>query len=142
MEQILMHLGSLDGRPRAEELAHNLLALRAVRALGDLYMHGNRMTVAEAFRFNIDNTPKGWLPADSPTMWHDLELYLRQPGYGLGYLVGVAQIEALVAQRWTQLGDEFVLKTFMDDFLDAGLIPISLIHWELTGNEAALSFLR
>jgi uncharacterized protein (DUF885 family) len=142
MEQILMHLGSLDHRPRAKELAHNLLALRAVRALGDLKMHGNEMTLAEAFQFNIDNTPKGWLPDDSETMWHDLELYLRQPGYGLGYLIGVGQIEALVAERATQLGDQFVLKTFMDDFVNAGLIPISLIHWELTGNEDVLSFLR
>lgn len=140
-EQIMMHLGSLEGRPRSDELAHNLLALRAVRALGDLGMHGNEMTLGEAFQFNIDNTPKGWLPADSETMWHDLELYLRQPGYGLGYLIGVAQIEALVAERATQLGDDFVLKTFVDDFLAAGLIPISLIHWEMTGNEDVLSFL-
>jgi hypothetical protein len=142
MEQILMHLGSLEGRPRADELAHNLLALRAVRALGDLAMHGNEMALLEAFQYNIENTPKGWLPDDSQTMWHDLELYLRQPGYGLGYLIGVAQIEALVAERARQLGDDFVMKTFFDDFLAAGLIPISLIHWELTGNEDVLSFMR
>jgi hypothetical protein len=135
MEQIMMHLGSLDGRPRARELGHNLLALRAVRAMADLDMHGNRRTLEEAFQYNIDNTPKGWLPENSSTMWHDLELYLRQPGYGIGYLIGVAQIEELLAERAIQLGDKFNLKTFMDDFLASGLIPISLIRWEITGRD-------
>ncbi len=133
MEQILMHLGSLEARPRTRELVYNLLALRAVRAQSDLKMHGNELSLAEAFQFNIDNTPKGWLPENSSTMWHDLELYLRQPGYGVGYLIGIAQIEEVVATRAKQLGDAFELKQFIDEFLNAGLIPISLIGWELTG---------
>jgi uncharacterized protein (DUF885 family) len=133
MEQVVMHLGALESRPRARELVHNLHALRAVRALGDLKMHSNELSLMEAFQFNIDNTPKGWLPQNSSTMWHDLELYLRQPGYGVGYMIGVAQIEEVIAERAKQLGDDFVLKTFMDDFLASGLIPISLIRWELTG---------
>lgn len=141
VEQIFMHLGSLDDRPRSRELGHNLLALRAVRALADLKMHSNEMSLMEAFRFNIENTPKGWLPEDSPTMWHDLELYLRQPGYGVGYLIGVAQMESLIARRAEQLGDDFELKTLMDDFFDAGLIPIALIHWELTGEDGELAYL-
>jgi uncharacterized protein (DUF885 family) len=45
----------------------------------------------------------------------------------------VAQIEEVIAERAKQLGNDFVLKTFMDDFLASGLIPISLIRWELTG---------
>ncbi|HSL71616.1 MAG TPA: DUF885 family protein, partial [Longimicrobiales bacterium] len=138
MEQILMNLGSLDGRPRAKELAHNLFALRAVRALSDLKMHGNELSIMEAFQFNIDNTPKGWLPENSSTMWHDLELYLRQPGYGVGYLIGLAQIEQLMAERAKQLGPAFSMKQFMDDFVNAGLIPISLVRWELTGTSAAV----
>jgi hypothetical protein len=133
MEQVVMHLGALESRPRARELVHNLHALRAVRALGDLKMHSNELSLMEAFQFNIDNTPKGWLPQNSSTMWHDLELYLRQPGYGVGYMIGVAQIEEVIAERAKQLGNDFVLKTFMDDFLASGLIPISLIRWELTG---------
>jgi hypothetical protein len=50
-------------------------------------------------------------------------------------MIGVAQIEEVIAQRSRQLGDDFMLKTFMDDFLASGLIPISLIRWELTGVE-------
>ena len=35
--------------------------------------------------------------------------------------------------RAQQLGDKFVLRQFMDEFLGAGMIPMSLIRWELTG---------
>ncbi len=32
-----------------------------------------------------------------------------------------------------QLGPDFVLRDFIDEFLAAGSIPFSLIRWELTG---------
>ena len=32
-----------------------------------------------------------------------------------------------------QRGDRFVLRNFMDSFLNAGMIPMSLTRWELTG---------
>ena len=34
-----------------------------------------------------------------------------------------------------QQGDGFVLRDFMDSFLNVGMIPMSLIRWELTGLE-------
>ena len=34
-----------------------------------------------------------------------------------------------------QLGDEFNLQQFMDEFPAAGMIPVSLIRWEMTGIE-------
>ena len=33
-----------------------------------------------------------------------------------------------------QLGDAFGLKDFHDEFMAAGRLPLSLIHWEMTGN--------
>ena len=41
--------------------------------------------------------------------------------------------EQLLADRALQLGDRFSLKEFHDQFLAAGMIPISLIRWEMTG---------
>jgi hypothetical protein len=32
------------------------------------------------------------------------------------------------------MGDRFSLKKFLDDFSSAGLIPVTLIRWEMTGN--------
>ncbi|NIM91430.1 MAG: DUF885 family protein [Candidatus Aminicenantes bacterium] len=133
MEEILMHTGLLDGRSRSRELAYNLLAFRAARAISDLRMHSLELSLMEGFQFNIDKTPFGWLPEDSRTMWHDIELYLRQPTYGVGYLIGSVQLQKLLADRGDQLGEEFKLKAFMDEFLAAGMIPLSLIRWEMTG---------
>ena len=60
-------------------------------------------------------------------------LYLRQPTYGTSYVIGKIQVEQLLADRKRQLGTGFTMKRFMDEFDAAGLIPISLIRWELTG---------
>jgi uncharacterized protein (DUF885 family) len=57
---------------------------------------------------------------------------LQQPAYGTSYLTGKIQVETLLAARKQQLGDRFSMKRFMDDFDAAGLIPVSLLRWELT----------
>ena len=40
--------------------------------------------------------------------------------------------EDLVAERRRQVGERFNIRGFMDEFEAAGLIPMSLIRWELT----------
>lgn len=142
MEEILMHLGLLDKRPRSRELTYNLLAFRAARAIADLKMHANHFTFQEAFDFVVRATPNGWVPPNSPVLWGDLDLYLRQPGYGVGYLIGSVQLQQLIADRAAQLGEKFNFKEFYDQFLASGIIPISLIRWEMTGlDDQVKSFL-
>jgi len=50
MEEMMMHAGLFDSRPHARELIWILLAQRAARALGDLYMHSNQFTMAQAIQ--------------------------------------------------------------------------------------------
>jgi hypothetical protein len=66
-------------------------------------------------------------------MWHDIELYLRQPTYGGGYLIGSVQLQDLIADESRRLGDAFKLRDCMDTFCAAGMIPTALIRWEMTG---------
>ena len=40
---------------------------------------------------------------------------------------------ARLEERARQLGDEFTVKRFFDEINGAGLIPMSLIRWELSG---------
>jgi hypothetical protein len=133
MEEMMMHAGIFDERPRSRELIWILLAQRAARALGGLYMHANEWTMEEAVQFASQWTPRGWLPEDGNTVWGEQHLYLQQPGYGTSYLVGKTEIEQLMAERALQLGDDFTLKRFMDEFTAVGIIPVSLARWELTG---------
>jgi hypothetical protein len=132
-EEMMLQAGMFDARPRARELIYVLLGQRGARALGDLRMHANELTLEQAAAFASENTPRGWLRLDARTVRTEQHLYLQQPAYGTSYLTGKIQIEMLMAARRRQLGAAFTMKRFMDEFNAAGLIPASLLRWELTG---------
>ncbi len=132
-EETMLQAGMMDNTPRAREVVYILLAFRAARAMGDLKMQSREWHLRDAIDFSATNTPRGWLKADGHTILDDLSLYLRQPGYGTSYVVGKIQFEALIADRSIQLGDKFSLKTFLDEYFALGMIPASLIRWEMTG---------
>lgn len=135
-EELMMQAGLFDARPRTRELIYILVAQRAARALGELYMVANMMTIEQAAAFASANTPRGWLDMKTSLVRFEQFLYLQQPGYGTSYLTGKMQIDDLVAQRRRDLGDGFRMKAFMDDFTAKGLIPMSLIQWEMTGKKS------
>jgi hypothetical protein len=132
-EELMMQAGMFDARPRSRELVYILVAERAARALGDLRMHANTMTLEQASAFACAHTPRGWLRMDGALVRGEQHLYLQQPGYGTSYLIGKIEIEKLLSDRRREQGDAFSLKRFMDEFNAAGLIPASLLRWELTG---------
>ncbi|MBI4476031.1 MAG: DUF885 family protein [Acidobacteria bacterium] len=132
-EELMLQAGMFDARPRSRELIYILVAQRAARALGDLRMHSRELTLEQAAVFASTHTPRGWLRLDGRLVRNEQHLYLQQPAYGTSYLTGKIQIERLLAARKRQLGAAFTLKGFMDAFDAAGLVPMSLIEWELTG---------
>lgn len=134
LEEMMMHEGFLDAHPRSNELIYVLIAERAARALGDLHLQSNDFTMEQAKQFAVDWTPRGWLRADGSTVSGEQHLYLQQPAYGTSYIIGKIQFDELLDERAKQLGDGYTTKRFMDEFDGAGLIPMSLIRWELTGN--------
>jgi hypothetical protein len=138
MEEMMMHAGLLDDKPRSRELVWILIAQRAARGLGGLYQHGLEMTLDEACQFASRWTPWGLLPADGETIQHEEQFYLQQPGYGTSYLIGKILIEQLIAEYSRQREGRFVLRDFMDEFNRAGVIPVSLVYWELTGDKSML----
>jgi hypothetical protein len=135
MEEMMMQAGLFNERPRARELIYILLAMRAARAMGDLKMHSGEFSLEDAVKFAIDQTPYGWLLREGDTVWTDMRIYLHQPGYGTSYLIGKIQIDKLLADRSEQLDRKFRLHRFMDDLFASGMIPVSLIRWEITGKD-------
>ena len=130
LEEGIMNAGVVDDLPRVRELIYIFGIFRAARVPADVWLQLNEMTVSEVVTWWIERTP--WLDEDVARV--DAEIYLRRPpGYGLGYTVGMLQMQHLLADRRQQLGDDFVLKEFHDQFMDAGRLPISLIRWEMTG---------
>ena len=132
-EEMMLQAGMFDSKPRSRELIYILLAERAARAMGDLRMHANQMTLEEASAYAAKYTPRNWLRLDGKLVRGEQHLYLQQPGYGTSYVIGKIQVEDILAARKQQLGDAFSMKQFMDTFTATGLIPASLVGWEMTG---------
>lgn len=129
LEEMMLQAGLLDELPRTRELYYIFQIARAVRNRAEALMHTNEFTVEQAVDYMVENTPF----MDEDVARVDAEIYLRNPGAGIAYQMGKIQIEKLLMDRARQLGDGFRLGEFHDEFLAAGMIPISLIRWELTG---------
>ncbi len=133
MEEMMMHAGFIDGRPRSRELVWILVAQRAARAIAGLQMHANTWTLQEASDYAVEWTPRGWMTPNGQLVGFEQHLYLQQPGYGSSYLAGKAQIERLLAEYQHVQGASFTVRNFFDRLSDSGQIPVSLIQWEMTG---------
>lgn len=135
LEEAMMIAGAPIS-PRAEEFIHLFGIFRAARVPADIHMQHNLSGVSEAVADMRRMTP--WLDEDVARV--DAEIYLRRPpGYGLAYTIGKVQVDALLAERARELGTQFSLREFHDQFLAAGRLPISLIRYEMTGEEDIVS---
>jgi hypothetical protein len=134
MEELMLHAGLFDDEPRAREIVWIMLAQRAARGLAALYLQANEFDLAKAKAFQVQWTPRGWMRPDLDLLGFEQQLYLRQPGYGTSYITGKVQLEDLMRERAHQLGGDFTLKRWFEEVYSAGIIPVSLIRWQLTGN--------
>lgn len=133
MEELILHAGYYDDNPRAREIVWIMLAQRCARGLASLYAQANQFDISQAKAFQVEWTPRRWMRPDLDLLNFEQQLYLRQPGYGTSYVTGKYLIDELIQERAHQLGDAFTLRRFFDEFNAAGVIPIPLIRWQLTG---------
>jgi uncharacterized protein (DUF885 family) len=134
MEEFMLHAGLFDGEPRAREIVWVMLAQRAARGLASLYAQANLFDLKQAKAFQVEWTPRGWMRPDLDLLGFEQQLYLRQPGYGTSYVTGKYLLEDLMRVRKQQLGKDFTLKGWFDEVNGAGMIPVPMIHWQLTGH--------
>lgn len=141
VEEMFLHLGLLGDSPRSRELTWIMLAQRAARALSGLHLHGGSFDMEQAVAHAMEWTPRGWL-TEGALVRGEQHLYLRQPGYGTSYVVGKLQIEELLSEVALLEGDGFTVRDFFDRFYAAGVIPITLARWEMTGEKDPVLDLR
>ena len=142
VEEMFMQSGLYDDSPRTKEIVYIMIAQRAARGLGSLYAHANLMTMQEAGSIHSEYTPRGWMKTEKELLIFEQHLYLRQPGYGTSYITGKYLLEDTMANfaRIKELdGLQFKTKDFFDTLNSIGNIPISLGHWEITGNRDHMS---
>ena len=84
----LIQQGRLPRRPAegARNQLHPAGEARRARVRPELMLHDNRWTYDEALDSLTSRTPY-WMGPDDAIARFDLELYLRQPGYGIGYYI-------------------------------------------------------
>lgn len=135
VEEMMMHAGLYDDNPRVREIVWIMLAQRAARGLGSLYAHANMFTMKEAADFQVRWTPNDWMSPKPDLLGLEQQLYMRQPGYGSSYVSGKHQIEKLLGEYADMKGEDFTLRDFFGSVNEAGLIPVSLIRWQMTGRD-------
>jgi hypothetical protein len=141
VEEMFMQAGLYDDSPRSNEIVYIMIAQRAARGLGSLYAHANDMTMEEAGGIHSEYTPRGWMKTEKELLVFEQHLYLRQPGYGTSYITGKYLLENALADyaRIQELNNKpFVTKEFFDTLNSIGNIPISLGHWQMTGENKHL----
>ena len=135
MEEWMMNAGLFDDTPRSREVVWIMLITRAARGLSSLYAHDNQITLEEAADMHVKWTPRAWMNRNLELLGFEQHLYLRQPGYGSSYITGARLIESIIADRSEQQGDAFSLREFFDDLNAGGMIPVSLLRWQVSGND-------
>jgi hypothetical protein len=144
VEEMFMHAGLYDDRPRSRELVWIMLAQRAARGLGSLYAHANEMTMEEAGGIHMEWTPRGWMKSEKELLIFEQHLYLRQPGYGTSYVTGKYLLERTLAdyaRQREERNEVFSLKAFFDALNATDSIPISMSRWEMTGLDDEVRYL-
>ena len=145
VEEMFLQAGLYDDSPRSKEIVYIMIAQRAARGLGSLYAHANEMTMEEAGSIHSEYTPRGWMKTEKELLIFEQHLYLRQPGYGTSYITGKYLLENAMAEYAKMKESEtedFVIREFFDTLNSIGNIPISLGHWQMTGSNVHLGYLK
>jgi hypothetical protein len=138
VEEMFMQAGLYNDDPRVREIVYIMIAQRAARGLGSLYAHANEMTMEEAGKIHSEYTPRGWMKTEKELLIFEQHLYLRQPGYGTSYITGKYLLERAMAgfaKMKEAQQQPFQVKEFFDQLNAIDCIPISLGHWQMTGDD-------
>ena len=136
LEELLMQAGVLDERPRKGRVMEYLMnASHMSLAIPDMKMHANEINLAEARRLCAEIMPRGWSQEGEGMVWFEMKSNVRNPGgFHSNVVTGKAYFMKMFRERAQELDEEFVIRDFVDDFLTVGVMPMSLIRWEISGN--------
>jgi uncharacterized protein (DUF885 family) len=96
---------------------------RAVRLVVDTGIHAkgwSREQVVEFFRKSG--------AVDEPTIQTETDRYISWPGQALAYKLGQLKIRGLRERAEKELGPKFDVRTFHDEILDGGTLPLDLLE--------------
>jgi uncharacterized protein (DUF885 family) len=95
---------------------------RAVRLVVDTGIHSqgwSRDQVVEFFR--------KYQPVDEPTIQSETDRYIAWPAQALSYKLGQLKFRELRNRAQQQLGSKFDIRSFHDEMLNGGVLPLDLL---------------
>jgi uncharacterized protein (DUF885 family) len=96
---------------------------RALRLVVDVGLHARGLTPDQAVAYLMANEPISEAAATA-----EVERYLALPGQALAYKVGSLKLSELRARYEQQLGPKFNLRTFHDEILAGGSMPLAILE--------------
>jgi uncharacterized protein (DUF885 family) len=96
---------------------------RAIRLVVDVGIHTKGWTREKAIEFSKENEAE---PEES--IVSEIERYMAIPGQALSYKIGQLKILELRKKAELALGNQFDIKAFHNQMLDAGVLPIKVLE--------------
>jgi uncharacterized protein (DUF885 family) len=99
---------------------------RAVRLVVDTGLHHMRWDRQKAIDFLQNNTAKQELD-----VVNEVDRYIAMPGQALAYKIGELKISAIRAKAERVLANRFDIRTFHDEILKDGALPLDLLETKM-----------
>jgi uncharacterized protein (DUF885 family) len=96
---------------------------RAVRLVVDTGIHSKGWTREQVVEFMRKSGA-----VDEPTIQSETDRYIAWPGQALSYKLGQLKISELRTRAQKELGASFDIKTFHDEILDGGALPLDMLE--------------
>ena len=132
-EELLLAAGLFVDKPHSQTLMYNFMRLRALRVIIDVSLASGQMDIETATRYLAEK-----VPVDLETAREEATFFAGLPGQGLTYQIGKVQIVKLLADAIKIKGKDFSLREFHDYLWSNGNLPISLLRYELLGDDSDL----
>lgn len=96
---------------------------RAIRLVVDTGIHTKGWTREQAIQYSLENEAES-----EASIIAEIERYMAIPGQALSYKIGQLKILELRAKAEAELGDNFDIKSFHNEILDSGCLPLALLE--------------
>ncbi len=100
---------------------------RSIRLVVDTGVHYKHWTREQMVDFFREHTAM-----DEPNIQTEVDRYIAWPGQALAYKLGQMEILALREQAKQALGSKYDIRAFHDEILDAGPLPLDVLHARVT----------
>ena len=99
---------------------------RACRLVVDTGIHAKKWTREQGIKFYTDNTPNA--VSDAVKM---VERHIVMPSQATAYKIGMLKILELRAKAKTELGDKFDIRSFHDEVVKYGPLPLNVLEGKI-----------